>query len=287
MPPARRLSREQFHAALAGMDRADLAKMLWTLYWRGTAQGRERIEDLIEPQRKEARAQATQQPPEAAEVLARVTGFAELARSGAYLAGDRRVSPQERTRWRHTFRALVQECHAALGGDDVETAAEAMSVLIDLACETKGVDYFRSEDPVEAARFVVSDAAAAMWSRLRDTKGATPMVEQAVGHLVRWEQRYGWTRRGEGWVSQREDTLASTLAGFLVVPDLWVTAARRYADLVTERSARTSGRGRRRGRTATAADLRDWDELLLTRLDPAEHADLLRRLAARKTPSQR
>lgn len=34
----------------------------------------------------------------------------------------------------------------------------AVSVMIDLACESRDVDYFRSEDPVEAARFVVSDA---------------------------------------------------------------------------------------------------------------------------------
>lgn len=275
MPPARRLSRDQFHAALAGMDRAGLAKILWTLYWRGPAQGRERIEDLIEPQRKEARQQGAPQPPAAAEVLARVTEFAALARSGAYLAGDRRVSPKERTRWRHTFRGLAQDSRDALG-DDVETAVRALSILIDLACETSGVDYFRSEDPVEAARFVVSDEAAAMWSRLRDARGANHMVEQAVGHLLRWERRYGWTRRGEGWVSEREASLASTLADFLVVPDLWVTAAHRYADLLAERT--TSASGRRRGRTAPAAALREWDALLLSHLDPAEHANLLERL---------
>lgn len=70
------------------------------------------------------------------------------------------------------------------------------------------------------------------------------MVELAVAHVVHWEQSYGWTRGGEGWVSEREASLASTLAGFLVVPDLWTTAAHRYAEL----------------------------------LDPAEHADLLDRL---------
>ena len=40
---------------------------------------------------------------------------------------------------------------------------EALALLIDVACETRGVDYFRSEDPMAAARSVVSDAAALLW----------------------------------------------------------------------------------------------------------------------------
>lgn len=279
MTPARRLSRDEFHAKLAGFDRADLAKVLWTLYWRGAAPVRERIEDLIEPQAKEGRTQARQQPPDAGQVLARVTEFAALARSGAYLAGDRRVSRQERTRWRMTFRTLAQESISALSGEDVETAARAVSVLVDLACETQQYDYFRSEDPMEAARFVVSDAVAAMWSRLRDTKGAAPMVQQAVGDLVRWERRYGWTRRGEGRVSAQEASLASTLAGFLVVPDLWTLAARRYADALDEVAQKRAGSRRGRGRTELAQDLSEWSSLLLAHLDGSEHEELVDRLS--------
>jgi hypothetical protein len=47
----------------------------------------------------------------------------------------------------------------------------------------------------------------AMWSRLRDAYGANLMVASAAADLVRWESRYGWTRRGYGWVSEREISL--------------------------------------------------------------------------------
>ena len=280
MTPGRRFSRDDFHAKVAGFDRADLVKVLWTLYWRGSAPVRERIEDLLEPQAKEARALARQQPPDAGQVLARVTEFAALARSGAYLAGDRRVSRQERTRWRTTFRALAQDSISALSGDDVHTAVRAVRVLVDLACETKEYDYFRSEDPMEAARFVVSDAVAVMWARLRDTQGAGPMVEQAVKDLVRWERRWGWTRRGDGRVSAQEVSLASTLAGLLVVPDLWTLAAREHADAV-DAVLRRRARGRQgRSRTELAEDLSEWHSLLGTHLTGSQHDELLDRLSA-------
>lgn len=280
MTSGRRLSRDEFHATVAGLDRADLVKVLWTLYWRGAAPLRERIEDLVEPQAKEARTLARQQPPDAGQVLARVTEFAALARSGAYLAGDRRVSRQERTRWRTTFRTLAQDSIRALSGDDVETAARAVSVLVDLACETKESDYFRSEDPMEAARFVVSDAVAAMWARLRETEGAGPMVQQAVRDLVRWEQRWGWTRGGDGRVSEQEASLASTLAGFLVLPDLWTLAGRQYADALDEVARKRAGRRRGRSQTELAQHLSQWHSLLLAHLTGSEHDELVDRLSA-------
>jgi hypothetical protein len=43
--PANRTNRDEFYAALGAHDDARLRKVLWTLYWRGTAQLRERIED--------------------------------------------------------------------------------------------------------------------------------------------------------------------------------------------------------------------------------------------------
>jgi hypothetical protein len=42
-------------------------------------------------------------------VLAEVTDFVTLARDGAYMYGDRRVSPTERTRWRLTFKRLAED----------------------------------------------------------------------------------------------------------------------------------------------------------------------------------
>jgi len=43
-----------------------------------------------------------------------VSDFIALARSGAYIAGDRRVSSRERTRWRLTFQRLVTDAERAL-----------------------------------------------------------------------------------------------------------------------------------------------------------------------------
>ena len=279
MPTPRRLNRDQFFARIAEMDQADLRKALWTLYWRGGVPVRERIEDLIEPDRVKVRTEAVNRAPDAGLVLAEVTEFAALARSGSYLAGDRRVSPKERSQWRHTFRRLTQSAQEALRGEDVETAASAVTVMVELACETKSYDYFRSDDPVEAARFVVSDAVAATWARRRDAYGADRMIEQAAVELVRWESRYGWTRGGDGWVSERERSLASVLAGLLIVPDLWTTAAGSY--LYTLDRIAAGGSGRRphgRDREERAGNLSEWNALLIDRLAGSEHEELLDRL---------
>jgi hypothetical protein len=47
--PANRMNRDEFYAAVAPGDDAHLRKILWTLYWRGNAQLRERIEDELRP----------------------------------------------------------------------------------------------------------------------------------------------------------------------------------------------------------------------------------------------
>ena len=47
--PANRMNRDQFYAVMAPNDDARLRKVLWTLYWRGNAQLRERIEDELRP----------------------------------------------------------------------------------------------------------------------------------------------------------------------------------------------------------------------------------------------
>ena len=47
--PDHRMSREQFFATLAGFDEDGLRKVLWTLYWRGSAPVRQRIEAMLTP----------------------------------------------------------------------------------------------------------------------------------------------------------------------------------------------------------------------------------------------
>src|SRR5690625_4489776 len=160
------LTRAEFYARAARLDEAALRKALWTLYWRGSAQLRERIEAQLDPQQEARRRARAQQPPDPELVLRQVRDFVDLARRGSYLAGDRRVSPTERSRWRMAFRSLAKDAQAALRHEDVDTAATAVEMLVDLACETRERDLFRSGDPMDAAGFVVSDAGSMLWSRL-------------------------------------------------------------------------------------------------------------------------
>lgn len=268
------MNRDEFHAKLQGLDQAALKKLLWTLYWRGTAQVRERIEGLLGAETGSIKERAAPTPSPGA-VLVEITEFAALARAGAYLGRDRRVSPKERTRWRYTFRRLAGEAEKVLRSRDLDTGVAALSLLIDLACESLSVDYFRSEDPMEAARFVVSDAVALIWARLRDEHGAAHVAALAPRHLVRWESQYGWTRRGDGWVAERESKLASKLNAILVVPDLWSTAASHYLDALDQRPARSSRR-----RQPNRADLKEWNRMLADHLMGCDDEELLGRLAA-------
>jgi hypothetical protein len=271
-----RLNREQFFDKLSEMDEAGLKKALWTLYWRGSASVRERIEVAIDPQVQDVRRAALEACLDPGVVLGEVMEFATLVRAGAYLVGDRRVSPKERMRWRYAFRGHATKTLDALGGEDVESAARAMATLIDLACETQAYDYFRSEDPVEAARFVVSDAVAALWSTIRHRHGFAGFSERAAGQLLRWESRYGWTRRGDGWVSQRETALAHVVASMLPVADAWGQFTDQYLRALDR--AAEGGRGARaRGVTSKdrAEALSEWHALLLARLADGDYEDRL------------
>jgi len=68
---------------------ARLRKILWTVYWRGNAQLRERIEDELRPQDK-PKVKPKKELPDPVGVLDEVMTFVELARDGACMAGDRR-----------------------------------------------------------------------------------------------------------------------------------------------------------------------------------------------------
>ena len=88
-------------------------------------------------------------PPDPALVLAEISQFVELARSGAYIAGDRRVSRTERTKWRVTFRQLATDAQLALHAEVTAPGERAMELMIDLARHVEGS--FRSEDPLRTA----------------------------------------------------------------------------------------------------------------------------------------
>lgn len=281
------MNRDEFFGKLAGLGEDQIKKTLWNVYWRGTAQVRERIESELDPARDAARKRAATEPPDPGTVLWEVRDFAGLARVGAYLAGDRRVSPRERTRWRLTFRRLAADALAALRAGDSGPAEEAVALLIDLARETKDFDYFRSEDPMEAAQFVVSDAAAALWEFVRERHGFARFATVAAGQLPRWESAYGWSRSGWGKLAEKETSLASVLARTLRAPDAWTTFADCYLDAL-DQLARTEAKPasraaygyqdpdyRRRNRTR---DLAEWHSLLLEGLAGSEAEDRLDRL---------
>lgn len=274
----KRLNKDQFFGKLAELDEAGLKTALWTLYWRGSASIRERIESVIDPRTEAIRKVAAAAPPDADEVLEDVLEFVSLAQSGAYLGGDRRVSPKERSRWRFTFRRLADRARDALAGENVVSAGEAMEALIDLACETKRYDMFRSDDPIEAARFVVSDEASLLWTRLLKEYGLAGLAPRAASQLVRWEREYGWTRVGWGWVGERERPLGQVVAELLPVPDSWGQFADAYL-LALDEAARTDQRsGCGRPASDRAGALAAWHGVLLERLLGSDHEDRLDRI---------
>jgi uncharacterized protein YfiM (DUF2279 family) len=281
-----RMNREQFFAAMAGLDEDQLRKALWTLYWRGSAAIRERIEAELAPGDARSRSRDVAPSADPREVLDEVREFVSLARSGSYMAGDRRVSPRERTRWRFTFKRLMTQSRQALLADEIASGAAAVAAMIDLACECRDYDYFHSDDPVEAAGLVVSDEVALLWDRTLRRSGFPVFAKDAAEQLLRWESRFGWTRRGFGRVGEKEAPLADVLARMLPVHDAWITVTDCYLSALDQvvsapagsnRSWRTASR-RRDGRTQ---ELARWHLLLLDRFaDDTDAAGLLDRLVA-------
>ena len=276
------MNREQFFGRLAGLDEQRLQKALWTLYWRGSAALQARIEAELDAVENGTRPRpAAPAPVDPAWVRDEVAEFVALARSGAYFAGDRRVSPKQRTRWRFTFQQLSTDAQRALRDPEPEDAVAAVEQLVDFACEMRDYDYFRSEDPVEAARFVVSDVVALLWATLLDRFGFAGFAERAAPQLIRWESRYGWTRTGSGRVSEQETPLADVLARMLRLPDTWVGFADAYLaalDQVAQAAPATRTRVRRSAQQRTES-LAAWHLLLLDNLVGTEAEDRLDRLA--------
>ena len=271
--PMNRMDRKEFFGKLAPLDEERLRKALWNLYWRGSAAMRERIEAELDPDARAVRQRAASRSIDADSVLHEVQEFVALARSGAYIAGDRRVSRQERSRWRFTFQRLAGTARdALLGPDGIPAGAAAVEQLIDLAREAKDHEYFHSEDPVEAARFVVSDAVTLLWSRLMGEHGFAGFAERAAPQMIRWESRYGWTRTGYGATSEKEASLAEVVAGILRTPDMWVGFADHYLsalDLVARDDTAKTNRGWAGGkwdRDRRTAALSEWHDVLFGKL---------------------
>ncbi|MBS2532951.1 hypothetical protein KGQ20_09200 [Catenulispora sp. NF23] len=293
-----RMNREDFYARLAALDQDGLKKALWNLYWRGAATLRERIEEEINPAPKTSRAKARGEVRSPVAVLGAVERFVRMVESGSYMAGmagDRSVSRTERSKWRLTFGALAAEARTCLAAPDPRPAEEALELLIGLARAMKDSEYVHSDDPVAAARFVVSDAAAELWASMLRRGGITELITRAMPQLVRWESQYGWTRRGYGATAERERPLARVVAELLPDPDAWIACADAYlAELDRFADPAPSPRWGSPGylsvshggfdhaafvREQRGNDLAAWHELLLERLPDYDAADRLARIA--------
>jgi hypothetical protein len=286
--PANRMNRDEFYGAMGPCDDARLRKVLWTVYWRGNAQLRERIEDELRPQ-DQPKVKPKNELPDPIGVLAELTTFVELARDGAYMYGDRRVHHTERSKWRYTFRRLTADALAALTASEPAPAQQAVAKIVDLACDMKGSDYFHSDDPVEAAKFVVSEAVAALWESVLRHDGFAAFAGCVPGQLIRWEAHYGWTRGGYGQVAGRETPLAVPLARLLATPDMWRTFAESYLEALEVAGRADSKRPRTvfgtvnetsYRRKERADDLAVWHEMLLDRFAGTPEDKLLDRLVA-------
>ena len=205
------------------------------------------------------------------------------------MGGDRRVHHTERSKWRHTFRGLVADALTALGADDPAPAQRAVGKMVDLASDMRSGDYFHSDDPVEAAKFVVSDAVAVLWESVLRHDGPAAFASRVPAQLIGWESDFGWTRSGYGPVAEQETALAVPLARLLATPDMWRTFAGSYLEALEaaghadpKRTRTVYGsfdetRHRRRERTD---DLAVWHEMLLERFAGTPEEHLLDRLVA-------
>ncbi len=281
-----RLRKDAFYDKLAPFDRDGLKKLLWQLYWRGGRALQTRIVDLLDPERPKRR---KVELPDGDLLLDDVERFVALARSGAYMGGSREVSRQERSKWRVTFRRLLEESSRLLEHGLLEHAAPAMEALLSLANTAQSIMLFHSEDPVAAMRLVFSDRVRILWTAYLAHEGFPTFAERGAAQLVRWESAFGWTRYGEGWVAEREASLASTLADVLKGHDAWVAFADAYLAALDglvptpdkqerkKRGVRQDDRRRRYAAETRTRDLAEWNNLVLDRLHGSEddHLDRL------------
>ncbi|MDY7087557.1 MAG: hypothetical protein SYR96_20880 [Actinomycetota bacterium] len=134
------MNRAEFFDKLSLLDEQRLKTALWNVYWRAAAPVRERIEAEIRPEAAGPSKRPSKAAVDPRAVRDEVQQFADLARGGSYIAGDRRVSPGQRTRWRSEFARLANDARTGLRAPEPDHAATALEKLIDLACETRHYD---------------------------------------------------------------------------------------------------------------------------------------------------
>jgi hypothetical protein len=156
-----------------------------------------------------------------------------LARSGAYMGGTREVHRTERSKWRVTYRRLIDEATRAVSAGDLDRGRSALEALIDLACDCSSHNYFHSDDPVAAMRLVISDKVKLLWLAAIEREGFPAFVHRAVPQLIRWETTFGWTRSGLHAICEQEVQLADVVAELVRNRgglDHWTAIADAYID---------------------------------------------------------
>jgi hypothetical protein len=137
---------------------------------------------------------------------------------------------------------------------------------------------------MEAAGFVVSDAVAELWAAVRGRYGFTEFAKRAAGQLFRWEEQYGWTRVGDGRVSEKERSLAQVLEQVLRGVDAWVDFADHYLQALDQSAASGLGgavdswKNPEWIRAERTRNLATWHAMLLERLEHSDAEDRLDRL---------
>ena len=97
--------------------------------------------------------------------------------------------------------------------------------MVDLARDMRSYDYFHSDDPVETAKFVVSDAVAMLWESVLRHDGPCGFRQpecqsgSSAGRRTTGGPAGATVRRRGG------DALAVPLARLLATPDMWRTFA--------------------------------------------------------------
>jgi hypothetical protein len=275
---ADRLSKDEFYAKVGDLDEERLRKALWNVYWRGSAQVRERIEDQITPET--TRPKPSDGPPAPERILRDVREFCALAYKGAFIGAPAKgMNPRRRSQWRHEFRRHYKAADEAMtAGSDA--GAEAVEAIIALAVHCGTYDTFASREPLETAKFVVSDAVERLWRNTFKRHGFEAFAARSTGQLIAWEAEYGWTVSGYGPIAEQERRLAEVLGLLLPGIDQWQTYARHYLDALDQappvepRILAASFDIGERDRSRRSEKLDVWHSMLLERLADGEDTGL-------------
>jgi hypothetical protein len=108
-------------------------------------------------------------------VLDDVTTFAALVKDGAYMAGDRRVHHTERSKRRRAGGTPRRRSRASTAG----RRGDGRPCL-----RYEALRLFHSDDPAEAAKFVVSDAVSMLWESVLRHDGFAAFTRRVPEQLI-------------------------------------------------------------------------------------------------------